>query len=540
MYILIDNYDSFTYNVYQYLRELTDLPVRVFRNDEITVGEIEALRPRGIVISPGPGRPEDAGITVETIKAFTGKVPILGICLGHQAIGYAFGARIVGAARIVHGKTEPIITDGRGLFRSIPNPAVFVRYHSLVVEEASIPPELEISARSADGEIMGLRHRKHQVEGVQFHPESAGSQGGKTLIKNFLNYRREPFEPKVSLTGIMAGKDMSRGEAENFMEELTEGNLGPAHIAAFLVALNAKGVTGEEIAGCAAVLQRKRKPVPCDIPVLDTCGTGGDGFGTFNISSFAALIAASSGVAVAKHGNRAISSKSGSADFYGAMGIPIELTPEQALDSLHRHRFAFLFAPLFHGAMRHAAPVRRDIGIKTIMNLLGPLVNPAAAQYQLLGVYDRALCRPMAEAAALLGVKRAFVVHGLDGLDEISVTSPTFIVRLDEHGSISEDVFDPAEMGIPRFAPEELLGSDAEGNAAMAMDLARGEGSEALRQAVLLNAGAALAVYGTAADITEGYGAAREALESGRVLEKIEDLRREAAIPETARAAGPV
>ena len=193
MYVLIDNYDSFTYNIYQYLRELTDSPVQVFRNDEITISGIEALKPLGIILSPGPGRPEDAGITVEVVKAFAGRVPILGVCLGHQAIGYAFGARIIGAKRIVHGKTEPVISDGRGLFRSIPNPAVFVRYHSLVVEEESIPAELEISARSADGDVMGLRHREFLVEGIQFHPESAGSEAGKTLLKNFLHYRKEPF-----------------------------------------------------------------------------------------------------------------------------------------------------------------------------------------------------------------------------------------------------------------------------------------------------------------------------------------------------------
>jgi anthranilate synthase/phosphoribosyltransferase len=525
MYLIIDNYDSFTYNLYQYLRELTEIPVRVARNDEITLGGITEMNPAGIIISPGPGRPEEAGIIIDAVREFAGKIPILGVCLGHQAIGYAFGARIIGAKRIVHGKTEPIITDGRGLFRAIPNPAVFVRYHSLVVEESSLPPSLEVTARSADGEVMGIRHREYLLEGVQFHPESAGSEGGKTLLKNFLHYRREAFEPKRSLTGIMAKKHMSRGEAENFMEELTEGNLSPAQIAAFLVALNAKGVTGEEIAGCAAVLQRKRKPVHADMPVLDTCGTGGDGFGTFNISSFAALIASSAGVAVAKHGNRAISSKSGSADFFKALGVPVELNGPQAEESLRKHRFAFLFAPLFHGAMRHAAPVRKDIGIKTIMNLLGPLVNPAGAQFQLIGVYDETFCRPMAEAAALLGVKRAYVVHGLDGLDEISVAAPTKIVRLEEDGSISEGLFDPESLGIRGYSSEELLGSDAEGNAALAMDLARGEGSAALRHAVLLNAGAALAIYGTAGDLSEGYGIAEKYLASGAVLEKIEALR---------------
>jgi anthranilate synthase/phosphoribosyltransferase len=241
MYVVIDNYDSFTYNLYQYLRELTDIPVRVVRNDETTLQELERANPKGIILSPGPGRPEHAGITVEVVKHFTGKVPILGVCLGHQAIGYAFGAKIVQAKRIVHGKTEPIITDGRGLFRSIPNPSEFVRYHSLVVEEDTVPTEFEVSARSADGDVMGIRHREYPVEGVQFHPESIGSAAGKLVLKNFLRYRREAFDPKKALNWVMAKRDMSVSEAENFMEELTEGTLTPAQIAAFLVALNAKG-----------------------------------------------------------------------------------------------------------------------------------------------------------------------------------------------------------------------------------------------------------------------------------------------------------
>ncbi len=526
MYVLIDNYDSFTYNLYQYLRELTDEPVRVVRNDETTVKELEEAKPKGIVLSPGPGRPEEAGITVEVVERFAGKVPILGVCLGHQAIGYAFGAKIVQAKRIMHGKVEPILTDGRGLFRSIPNPTPFVRYHSLVVEEKTLPPVLEVSARSADGDVMGIRHKEYPIEGVQFHPESIGSEAGKLVLKNFLRYRREAFNPKQALNWIMARRDLSKSEAENFMEELTEGTLTQAQIAAFLVALNAKGVTGEEIAGCAAVLQRKRRKVEIGVPVLDTCGTGGDGVGTFNISSFAALIAASAGVPVAKHGNRAISSKSGSADFFSALGIPIELTSEEAAESLAKHNFAFLFAPLYHQAMRFAAPVRRDIGIKTIMNLLGPLVNPAGAQYQLIGVYDGALCRPIAQAASLLGIRRALVVHGEDGLDEISVASPSLLVWLEEDGSIREETFDPVSIGIPRFSSDELLGSDAEGNAKIALDLAEGTGPEAVKQAVLLNAGAALAVYGKTRMLEEGYKLAKDTLESGAVRDKIQSLRK--------------
>ncbi|MCK4516760.1 MAG: gamma-glutamyl-gamma-aminobutyrate hydrolase family protein, partial [Spirochaetaceae bacterium] len=225
MIVLIDNYDSFTHNLYQYLRELTDEPVTVIRNDRTTIAEIGRLDPSRIVISPGPGRPEEAGISVELIREFAGRKPILGVCLGHQAIAHAFGARIVPAGRIVHGKAEPITLDGHGLFRSIASPSVFTRYHSLAVDPDSLPAELEVTARSEDGEIMGIRHTEHVVEGVQFHPESMASEAGKKLLANFLHYRREPFVTSAVLSSLIGGGTLSRNEAANFMEELTEGNL---------------------------------------------------------------------------------------------------------------------------------------------------------------------------------------------------------------------------------------------------------------------------------------------------------------------------
>ncbi|HKK47952.1 MAG TPA: anthranilate phosphoribosyltransferase, partial [Alkalispirochaeta sp.] len=377
MIVLIDNYDSFTHNLYQYLSQLTDEEIRVIRNDRVTVDEMARMEPSRIVISPGPGRPEDAGISVAAIQRFAGELPILGVCLGHQAIAQAFGGRVISAKEIVHGKTDRITTDGRGVFRAVNSPAEVARYHSLAVSEADLPEELEISARGQDGEIMGIRHRDYVIEGVQFHPESVASDDGMKLLSNFLNYRREPFEPRRYLSEIIDGASLSQREAAEFMEELTDGHLTDAQIAGFLVALNAKGIESPEVAGCAQVLQRKHTPLTVRGPLLDTCGTGGDGLGTFNISSLTALLAASCGARVAKHGNRAVSSRSGSADFYKALGINIELSPNQAAASISDAGFAFLYAPLYHGAMRFAGPARRQLGIKTIMNLLGPLVNPA-------------------------------------------------------------------------------------------------------------------------------------------------------------------
>ena len=524
MILIIDNYDSFTWNLYQYLCELTSEEVRVVRNDRISLEEVEALAPSRLVLSPGPGRPEEAGITLEAVRRFAGRIPILGVCLGHQAIGQAFGARIVQARRIVHGKTEQINLDGRGLFRGIPLPATVTRYHSLVVEPDSLPEELEVTATSLDGEIMGLRHRTHPVEGVQFHPESVGTPLGKRILSNFLAYKREPFPAAQLLARVLSRVDLSFLEMEEFMEELTDGNLNGSQIAGFLVGLNAKGFSPREIAGAASVLRRKKTPFRAAGPLLDTCGTGGDGIGTFNISSLAALTAAACGARVAKHGNRAVSSASGSADFFQALGLPTDLPPERAERLLEATGFVFLFAPLYHPAMRHAAQVRRELGMKTIMNLVGPLANPAEACFQLIGVFAEGLCRPVAEAAGLLGIERAMVVHGLDGQDEISVTGPTRVVTL-EGGQIRESLFEPSSLGLEAYPLEALQVGTIQDNAEIARRLLAGEAEPAaIRHAVLLNAGAALTVAGLAGGIEEGYRRAGQALEGGEVQAKLEQI----------------
>jgi anthranilate synthase/aminodeoxychorismate synthase-like glutamine amidotransferase len=187
--LMIDNYDSFTWNLVQYLEELGE-EVRVARNDALTCADIETLRPEAIVLSPGPKRPEDAGVTLEIVTRFSGKVPLLGVCLGHQAIAQAFGGRIVRAPTLMHGKTSPIEHDGRTLFRGLPNPFAATRYHSLVLDPETVPSDLEVSARTPEGVIMGLRHRRHRTEGVQFHPESILTEAGRPLLKNFLELAR--------------------------------------------------------------------------------------------------------------------------------------------------------------------------------------------------------------------------------------------------------------------------------------------------------------------------------------------------------------
>jgi anthranilate synthase/phosphoribosyltransferase len=532
MIVIIDNYDSFTYNLYQYFARLSSEEVRVIRNDQIDMKALDSLHPSRLVVSPGPGRPEDGGISVEAIRYFAGKIPILGVCLGHQAIGYAFGGKIVPAQRIRHGEAEEINLDGRGVYRTIGTKGVFTRYHSLVVAEAGLPEELEITARSSDGDIMGLRHRFYDIEGVQFHPESVASTAGEALISAFLNYKREGFAFKSVFSRLIARHDLSIDDSEAFMEELTDGALDTPRTAALLAAFSSKGPSPEEIAGCARVLRRKKTPFPpSQSPatkqeaLTDTCGTGGDDRGSFNISSMAALVAAACGLPVAKHGNRAVSSRSGSADFYEELGIPVNLSPQSARALLDRTNFTFLFAPLYHGAMRHAAAARKALGIKTIMNLIGPLSNPADAAYQVIGVYDEGLLETVARAARILGVKRVLTVHSRDGYDEISPCAPTDMVEIDENDRLKRFVFDPKALGFGTYRSEELAGASARENARLARDLVAGAGRPALEAAVAFNAGAALYTAGRASSIQEGAKIAAQALASGAVAAKLEELR---------------
>lgn len=527
MILVIDNYDSFTYNIVQALERLGNEKVEVFRSREMTVSEIEKLKPTHIVIGPGPGTPEDAGVSVEAIKYFAGKVPILGICLGHQAIGQAFGAKIVQAKRICHGVVEEMALDGRGLFRIVGKKSSFTRYHSLVIDKSTLSSDFEITATASDGDIMGIRHKSLFIEGIQFHPESIASQQGDDIFKAFLNYSRESFNATEYLNQLIAKKDLSEEKAVLFMENLTDGILDERVTAAILVAISAKGVSASELSGCASVLCKKKTPLNIDGSNLaEIVGTGGDGKGSFNISSLSAIVVASCGQAMAKHGNRAVSSKSGAADFYEAIGIKIDNSPEKTCDLIKKTGFGFLMAPIYHGAMRFAAPVRKALGIKTIMNVLGPLSNPAGAAYQMLGVYDKSLLEPVARAAKALGAKRVLVIVSEDGFDEISPCSVTHAFQINEDGKEYKYLIDPKKYGITGVDENELSGGSGKENAELALDVLHGKGRKAILEAVSLNSGAVLYLSGKAKTIEAGYKMARDAILSGKTLEKLEEIRK--------------
>jgi anthranilate synthase/phosphoribosyltransferase len=585
MIVVIDNYDSFTYNLVQYLGEL-GAQMQVFRNDQTTLQEIEALEPTHIVISPGPGDPLDGGISNDVIRHFAPRVPVLGVCLGHQCIGYVFGGRIIRAGRIMHGKTSMIHHQGHPIFQGVPDPFEATRYHSLVVEEP-LPEALMPIARTPEGELMGLCHQRYPVIGLQFHPESILTTEGKRILRNFLEMGsrtrspggwaeapRELAEGVADVEGrrssevptdavyppdavhppdavcppatregesmseleirgavgrVVAGQDLSEAQAEAVMGQIMAGEATPAQIGAFLAALRMKGETVEEITGCARAMRRSAIPVrPRRQDLVDTCGTGGDETGTFNISTTTAFVVAGAGLGVAKHGNRSVSSRCGSADLLEALGVNLELSPEQVAQCIDEVGIGFLFAPRLHPAMKYAIGPRREMGVRTIFNILGPLTNPALAQRQLMGVYDPGLTNVLAQVLGGLGAQAALVVHGADGLDELSTTGMNRLSYLQEGmdgeaAAVKDFHLDPAELGLPRARLEDLRGGTAEENVEITRAVLSGE-EGAHRDVVLLNTAAALLVGGRAEDLKEGLELAAEAIDSGAALGKVEAL----------------
>jgi len=331
---------------------------------------------------------------------------------------------------------------------------------------------------------------------------------------------------QAALADLLDGRSLSRQRAREVMDEIMRGAATSAQIGGFLVALRLKGETADEIAGCAEAMREHVVPVrPERDDLVDTAGTGGDGASTINISTAAAIVAAAAGAGVAKHGNRAVSSESGSADVLEALGFSLEQPPERIARSIDELGFGFMFAPLHHPAMAHAAPVRKELAARTVFNVLGPLTNPAGARAQVIGVYSAALVRSLADVLAQLGARRAFVVHGAYGIDELSPAGPNLVCEVDA-GVVRERELDPsAELGVARCDPDDLRGGSPQENAQAIRDVFAGaDGGR--RDAVLLNAAGAIAASGHAADLREGLGLAREAVDSGAAGERLDELAR--------------
>jgi anthranilate phosphoribosyltransferase len=326
-----------------------------------------------------------------------------------------------------------------------------------------------------------------------------------------------------ALVTLLDGHDLSREEARGVMDSIMSGEATSAQIAGFLIALRAKGETADEIAGCAEAMREHALAVrPQRDDLVDTAGTGGDGARTINISTAAALVAAAAGAGVAKHGNRAVSSASGSADVLEALGFNLELPPERIARSIDELGFGFLFAPTHHPAMRHAAPVRRELATRTVFNVLGPLTNPAGARAQVVGVYSPELVRTIADVLVRLGATHAFVVHGAGGIDELSPAGPNVVCEVVD-GDVRTRIIDALELGLEPCDPAELRGGSPQENAAAIYAVFAGEkGSR--RNAILLNAAGAIAAGGHAEDLREGLELARDAVDSGAAAARLQQL----------------
>ena len=533
MILLIDNYDSFSYNLYQLVGTLNP-DIRVVRNDKITLPEIEKMNPSHIILSPGPGKPSDAGVCKDCVTYFAGKIPILGVCLGHQAIFEAFGGTVSYARQLMHGKQSQVTVDlESAIFRNMNSTIGAARYHSLSGLKETTPDCLKIVASSDDGEIMAVEHREYPIFGLQFHPESILTPDGKKILENFLkiqNYNKKKADGgtlmiKEAIIQLTDKKDLSYQMAESVVDEIMSGETTEVQTSAFLTALAMKGETIEEITGCANGMRKHALQLKHAFPVLEIVGTGGDRSHSLNISTTSSLVISAAGVPVAKHGNRAASSKCGAADVLEALGVDITISVEQSEKLLKDIGICFLFAQKYHTSMKYVGPVRKELGIRTVFNILGPLTNPAGATMQVMGVYSEEMVVPLAHVLSKLGVSRGMVVYGQDGLDEISVSAPTTVCEIRD-GDFRSYVITPEQFGLKRYIKEELEGGSPEENARITREILDGAAG-AKRDAVLMNAGAALYVAGAVPGIEEGIRLAAEMIDTGKAKERLDQFVRE-------------
>lgn len=330
---------------------------------------------------------------------------------------------------------------------------------------------------------------------------------------------------KEFISKVVEGQSLTREEAENAMKTIMSGGATQAQIGAFLAALRMKGESIDEITAFAKVMREFASSIHPKVSgtLVDTCGTGGDKMKTFNISTLAAFVASGAGVPIAKHGNRSVTSKSGSADVLEALGMKLDMTPADVEKSIEQIGIGFMFAPAFHKAMMHAIGPRKEIGIRTVFNVLGPLTNPADARAQVMGVYDSALTEKMANVLKNLGVERCMVVHGLEGMDEISTVSKTQVAELKDSMVVSYTL-KPEDVGLKRASTTELAGWDAAYNAKIAMEILKERAPGPRRDIVALNAAAAIYVGGLASSLEEGIEVANASIDSGKAFEKLQAL----------------
>ena len=542
MILMIDNYDSFVFNVEQYLKEMTDDEVITVRNDAITIDDIKKMNPSKIIFSPGPKHPKDSGICLEILNNTDelGNIPILGICLGHQAIGMNFGGEIKRLENPLHGKTSEItvLSENSVLFKNLPKKFKVMRYHSLYVDD--IPEDLEVTAKSEDGVAMAVEHKSKNIFGIQFHPESIFTEYGKNMIRNFLN-----IEVSETLQNNKNSKNIKEKgnfiDMNKYLKKLQENialtdtdfreickiidskNYDIVQLGALLVLISEKSLYPESLTAFVKNILEYSTTFEDDSDMIDVCGTGGDGFKTINISTAVAFILGAMEVNVAKHGNRAISSKSGSSDVLDKLGVPLENSLANQIEKLHVKNLAFFHAPFFHKLVGEVREVRSRLGIRTVFNILGPLLHPnTKLKYQLVGLYHEPVHRLYAETLQLLGRKHALAVRGNDGLDEITICDDTKIIEV-KGEQILEYTVSPESFGFKRAFHSEIEGGTPEENAEILIKILKGEEKSAKFDIVVLNA--MFALY--TADVVDHPAKAKdmvlEAIESGKVYEFYKD-----------------
>ena len=542
MILMIDNYDSFVFNVEQYLKEMTDDEVITVRNDAITIDDIKKMNPSKIIFSPGPKHPKDSGICLEILNNTDelGNIPILGICLGHQAIGMNFGGEIKRLENPLHGKTSEItvLSENSVLFKNLPKKFKVMRYHSLYVDD--IPENLEVTAKSEDGVAMAVEHKSKNIFGIQFHPESIFTEYGKNMIRNFLN-----IEVSETLQNDENSKNTNEKgnfiDMNKYLKKLQENialtdtdfreickiidskNYDIVQLGALLVLISEKSLYPESLTAFVKNILEYSTTFEDDSDMIDVCGTGGDGFKTINISTAVAFILGAMEVNVAKHGNRAISSKSGSSDVLDKLGVPLENSLANQIEKLHVKNLAFFHAPFFHKLVGEVREVRGRLGIRTVFNILGPLLHPnTKLKYQLVGLYHEPVHRLYAETLQLLGRKHALAVRGNDGLDEITICDDTKIIEVKDE-QIFEYTVSPESFGFKRAFHSEIEGGTPEENAEILIKILKGAEKSAKFDIVVLNA--MFALY--TADVVDHPAKAKdmvlEAIESGKVYEFYKD-----------------
>lgn len=524
MILLIDNYDSFVFNIKTMLNQLTNDEIAVYRNDKITLDEIKRLSPNAIILSPGPKHPKDSGICLEIFKARL-NVPVLGICLGHQALGLCFGAKIQRLKEVAHATSSQISLIAQSeLFREFPKDFSVMRYHSL--EVVDLPSELEALAYTKDKVLMAMRHKDLPYFGVQFHPESYFSEYGLKIFENFLKFKGQTSQ-KVSekptltsfITKLQDNQGLNTDDFARICQIIASREYEAVQLGALLVLITEKSLDERSLSALVSNILKYSQTFNDESEMIDIVGTGGDGFKSINVSTTTAFILGALGVKVAKHGNRAISSASGSSDVLSALKIPAFDSIAKQVKVLDEQGLTFFHAPFFHSLVGEVKEVRAKLGVRTVFNVLGPLLHPnLSLKYQLMGNYHAPVHRLLIEVLRNLGRKHALVVRGNDGMDEISICDETSIYELKD-GQIFNYTISPEQFGFKRAFHSEIVGGDAKQNAKILLDTLSGKQKGAKFDIVVLNAMFALYTANRVPTPAQAKDIVLEAIHSGKVID---------------------